>query len=69
MVVQNTLRGHHSKHLSDKEIIDVIDAIYTTLYSVNYYKESSKAEEFLRLHVKQVQEIEGEVGLLAGFEG
>jgi len=69
VVVQNTLRGHHNKHLSDKEIIDVIDAIYTAFYSVHYYKESSSAVEFLRSHAEQVQEIEGEVGFLDEFEG
>ena len=37
VVVQNTLREYHSKHLSDQAIKDVIDAIYTALYSVNYY--------------------------------
>jgi len=69
VVVQNTLRGYHSNHLSDKEIKDVIDAIYTALYSVNYYKESNRAEGFLGFHAKQVQEIKGEVALLEGFEG
>jgi len=69
VVVHNTLMEYHSKQLSDKEMKDVIEAIYTALYSVNYYKESSEAEEFLRFHAKQVQKIKGEVGLLEGFEG
>jgi len=69
VAVHNTLKEYHSKHLSDKEIKDVIDAIYTALYSVNYYKESSEAAEFLRFHAKQIQEIKGEVGLLEGFGG
>jgi len=69
VVVQNILREYHSKHLSDQAIKDVIDAIYTALYSVNYYKESSCAAEFIRFYAKQVQEIEGEVEFLEDFEG
>jgi len=69
LVVRNVLQECHSKHLSKHQIKDVIDAIYTALYSVNYYKESSCAEEFLKFHVNQLQEIEGEVGFLKDFEG
>jgi len=46
-----------------------IDAIYTALYSGNYYKQSSSAVEFIRFHAKQVQGIEGEVEFLEEFEG
>ena len=66
VAVHNALKEYHSKHLSDKEIKDVIDAIYTALYSVNYYKESSEAEEFIRFHAKQVQGIEGGGGVVGG---
>ena len=69
VVVQDTLQEYHSKHLSDKEMKDIIDAVYTAFYSVHYYKESSSAVEFLRSHAEQVQEMKGKVGLLEGFEG
>ena len=67
-VVRNTLKEYHDKHLSDKEMKDVLDAIYTALYSFNYYKESDSADEFIKSHSLQVQEIEEEIKLLAGFE-
>ena len=68
VVVRNTLKEYHDKHLTDVEMKDVLDAIYTALYSVNHYKKSSSTENFIRIHSPHVEEIEGEVELLEEFE-
>ena len=69
MAVHNTLKEFHDNDLSDAEMKDVIDTIYTALYSSHFYKESDSADDFIRVHSSQAQEIEGEVELLEGFEG
>ena len=69
LVVRNVLKEYYSQNISKNQMKDVVDAIFTALHSINYYKESSSAEEFLRFHVNQIQEIEDEVEFLEDFEG
>ena len=68
VVVCNTLKEYHNKEISEAEMKDVLDAIYTALYSVNHYKEPG-TEEFIRIHSPHVEEIEGDAEFLEGFEG
>ena len=68
VVVHNILEEYYNNPLADNEMKDVIDAVYTALYAINYYKDSSSAEEFFRLHANQVQKIDAEAEFLDEFE-
>ena len=72
MVIHNTVEDFKSKNPSDEQMeqLDstIVNAIYTALYSFEYYKCSDSAREFLDHHLSQVPGTWEEPEFLEGFE-
>ena len=58
IVIRNAMEDFHCKHLSDaqmKELNPLIrNAVYTALYSLEYYKQSKKAAAFLESQMRMI---------------
>lgn len=66
--ILNFLVENDHPPISEEKIKGLADVIYTCLYSFQYYKESSAAEEFLRFHADQMRYAEWEPELLLTAE-
>ena len=62
-ILSMLVKAEHPPISTDK-IKDLADVIYTCLYSCQYYKEGSSAEEFLKYHADSLryEEWEPELG-------
>ncbi len=72
MVIHNAIEDFKSKNPSDDQMerLDstVVNAIYTALYTFDYYKCSDSAREFLEYNLSQVPKAWQEPEFLEGFE-
>ena len=72
IVVRNAMEGFHCKYLSDeqmKELNPIIrNAIYTALYTIQYYKDSANIGAFVDQHVAMLPAYWEEPDLLVGFK-
>ena len=64
-ILSSLVKAEHPPISSDK-IKGLADVIYTSLYSFQYYKESSSAEEFLKYHTDDLRYEEWEPELIGG---
>ena len=54
--------------ISTDNLKKLADIIYTCLYSFQYLNQSSSAEEFLKLHLSEMEYIEWEPELMGGVD-
>ena len=58
IVIRNAMEDFHANHLSDdqmKELNPIIrNAVYTALYSMQYYKDSAEIEQFIESHIEMI---------------
>ena len=73
IVIRNSMEDFHSKHLTDaqmKELNPVIrNAVYTALYTVQYYEDSLKVREFMSSQMDMIPDYWEEPELIGGVEG
>ena len=73
IVIRNAMEDFHSKHLTDaqmKELNPLIrNAVYTALYTMQYCKDSVKAQEFMDSQVEMIPDYWEEPELIGGVEG
>ena len=71
IVIRNAMEDFHNKHLSDaqmKELNPLIrNAVYTALYSMQYYKDSFKAKEFMSYQLGMIPDYWEEPELIEGI--
>lgn len=72
-VIQNAMEELDSKDSSNEKVEEkdhiLRSAIYTALYSYQYYKESEEARRFMEQHLATVPDTWEEPELLGGLEG
>ncbi len=70
IVIRNAIEEFHSKHLSDEQMKElnplIRNAVYTALYSMQYYKDSARAKEFVDSQVEMIPKYWEEPELLGG---
>ena len=70
MVIRNAMEDFHTKHLSDaqmKELNPLIrNAVYTALYTIQYFEKSDKAKTFLNYQAEMIPEYWEEPELIGG---
>ena len=54
--------------ISTDNLKKLADIIYTCLYSFQYLNQSSSAEEFLRLHLSEMEHVDWEPELMEGVD-
>jgi hypothetical protein len=54
--------------ISTDNLKKLADIIYTCLYSFQYLNESSSAEEFLKLHLSEMEYVDWEPELMGGVD-
>ena len=72
IVIRNSMEDFHTKYLSDaqmKELNPVIrNAVYTVLYTMQYYKDSDRIKEFMDSQVEQIPSYWEEPELIGGVD-
>ena len=72
IVIRNAMEDFHSKHLTDaqmKELNQLIrNAVYTALYTINYFEKSDKAKAFLNYQAEMIPGYWEEPELIGGVE-
>ena len=58
IVIRNATEDFHSKHLTDAQMEElnplIRNAVYTALYTMQYYKDSVRAQEFMDSQVGMI---------------
>jgi hypothetical protein len=71
MVIRNAMEGFRVEHLSDaqmKELNPLIrNAVYTAMYSMQYYKDSYKAKEFMSYQLGMIPDYWEDPELIEGI--
>ena len=71
IVIRNSMEDFHCKHLTDeqmKELNPIIrNAIYTALYTLEFYKGSEPAKKFMDYHGSMIPKYWEEPELVKGF--
>ena len=66
--IQDMLGKTHERELFEEELKNVMDAVYTTLFTSHYCKESESAKQFMGRYAQLIAEHECEPELLSEFE-
>ena len=64
-ILSSLVKAEHPP-ISTDNLKKLADIIYTCLYSFQYLNQSSSAEEFLRLHLSEMEYVEWEPELIEG---
>ena len=64
--ILNSLVQADHPPISNENLKKLADVIYTCLYSFHYLNESQSAEEFLKLHLSEMEYIDWEPELMGG---
>ena len=67
-ILSSLVKADHPP-ISNDNLKKLADVIYTCLYSFQYLNQSSSAEEFLKLHLSEMEYIEWEPELVGGVGG
>ena len=66
-ILSSLVKADHPP-ISTDNLKKLADIIYTCLYSFQYLDKSSSAEEYLRLHLSEMEYVEWEPELIGGVE-
>ena len=72
IVIRNAMENFHSKYLTDKQMKElnplIRNAVYTALYTMQYYKDSVRARDFMESQVGMISVFWEEPELLGGIQ-